>query len=1655
MPLTRQHKENGSDADQEPSTPASPDIEELTTSAAGSQDATSPHGESHDAAQALSPDPDLAALITRIKFEANGIGHVAGSTGYLKYVEDRLKEERQRKEVMTREAENRRHELELARVKCSTTPTTPAPEDNLMARKLLPPPSPYCPENEPLDRYLASYGTYCSLAGISEENKAIGLTNLLPSNLRAALDNLTASERRDFHIVRSTLLRAGAYTQEACRRRFNEADPTKQETNLAFLMRKRQLLDDWLQSARVSDADIRDFLTVDDFLHRMPPAFGAYVREGDSYAIRNVAGRGDRYLDLHHSGKSVWALQQQHYTRYVGNLCVKCHHPTKTFKQQKNEQQSTKVKTPGTNQQSQGATGNPNQNTAQHPSSKQAGKGKYCTYHQSSTHSTDECYSRNPAKHLPFKKKGLGAISASFPEASSNEPTSSQRTAGPASPPEKETVTVSESSPPEESSGTPYNSPARLSAMSQDNGVLLQTCEGELDGQAVTILLDSGAEGIFVDKNLIQDSQLTGETVQVQWPEGPPVTRPLARIKLHCPYYTGTYLAVALINPAQQVYLGQIYGSKPFPGTAAAKDFEESLQDTLPLPPEPIDVQGAEVDALCTPDVQVQAQVSPLGNTVPPPGGKTGTAQFPLAAVQTRSGSRGLNSEALTAPLPPQFEPTDLVCRTKFAADQKACPTLQHWHELAQTGQEKVRPRGGCITKYLYQKGLLYQQITTGGVEEARLCIPACHRQQVLYIGHTNPLSGHRGLAKTLERVERHFVWPFMRGDVDRYVHSCHICQVTAPARTPKAPLGVTKLNDAPFARVAVDILGPINPASASGKRFILTYVDLCTRYCDAISLRSIESEAVAQALFEICSRVGFPEVLTSDNGTNFTSRTFEAFLSLLKVRHIRTSVYHAQSNGVCERYNGTLKRCLRRIAMDDPRHWDKAIPAVLFAYRDTQHSSTGYSPFELIYGHQVRGPLEFLKECWESETVDEEDREVHKYILHLRKRLQNSCRMALESIKQTQVRNKDLFDRHARRRLLRPGDQVLVLLPTDVRKLLLQWKGPYVITKRHDADHYTLHVNGTERRYHINQLKLYHPPGERHADPALALAAGRTLDDQPDSRTVPSESEQASVTLSAQSVLHYGAPEIPADPPLPESEDTDRLFRVGPEVLLGSALVLEEVEAPVEDGKDPAIPTVGQETHRDCDLSQELSLAQQQDLLTLLASYKDILTDRPGLTSAVEHHIRLVHDVPVRKSYPLPHALSRQLQEDLEKWQKMGIVERSHSPYCSPLLAVRKKDGTHRFCLDCRQINKITIFDGEPIADPQHIFTALSKARFLSKIDLASGFWQVPLSEESRPYTAFSTRQGLFHFRVLPFGLTNAPGCFSRLMRIVLKDLPNVSCYLDDILIHSPDWTSHLATIEKVLDRLRRHGLHAKPTKCLFGYHSLTYLGHQVGGGVYAPLESKVQAIASLPAPENVTQLRSFLGSTGYYQQFLRGYTDMAAPLFDLLKSKKAKSDKLDWNHLATQAFHELRQALVQRPILQLIDPALPFTLQTDASAIGLGAVLLQPHKQDPRKLAPVMYASRRLKSAELNYSTIEKEALSIYWAFHKFEAYIYGREFALMTDHRPLLFLSSADKLNPRLKRWAIYLGLFKYSSAHIAGEQNAMADLLSRSPAPEADP
>ena len=213
------------------------------------------------------------------------------------------------------------------------------------------------------------------------------------------------------------------------------------------------------------------------------------------------------------------------------------------------------------------------------------------------------------------------------------------------------------------------------------------------------------------------------------------------------------------------------------------------------------------------------------------------------------------------------------------------------------------------------------------------------------------------------------------------------------------------------------------------------------------------------------------------------------------------------------------------------------------------------------------------------------------------------------------------------------------------------------------------------------------------------------------------------------------------------------------------------------------------------------------------------------------------------------------------------------------------------------------------------------------------------------------------------------------------------------------------------------------------------------------SPIQDKVQAIRDMEKPSTVTQMRSFLGSVGYYQRFIPHFNSIAAPLQQLTSAKLSKNSPVPWTDEAERAFFKLREALMGEPVLQLVKPDFPFILQTDASDEGLGAVLLQARTDNPAEVAPVHYASRRLRPAERNYSVIEREALAVYWAIKKFEVHLYGRHFSLRTDHRPLLYLQTADKLNPRLKRWALYLNLFKFTAQHVEGKDNDLADLLSR--------
>lgn len=268
-------------------------------------------------------------------------------------------------------------------------------------------------------------------------------------------------------------------------------------------------------------------------------------------------------------------------------------------------------------------------------------------------------------------------------------------------------------------------------------------------------------------------------------------------------------------------------------------------------------------------------------------------------------------------------------------------------------------------------------------------------------------------------------------------------------------------------------------PASERGYRYILTVVDHASRYPEAVPLKNIQAETVAEALLDIYSRVGLPEEVLSDLGTQFVSEVMGEVCRLLRVRQMTTTPYHPMCNGLVERFNGTMKQMLKRLCNEQPKEWDRFLNALLFAYREVPQESTGFSPFELLYGRTVRGPMQILRELWTGGGEQGETKNSYQYVVDLRERLERTLEIAQESVGRAQRRHKRRYDRRAKVRRLEEGDEVLVLLPTNHNKLLMQWKGPFRVVEVVGLNDYRIQVKGRVRTYHINLLKQYTRRGE------------------------------------------------------------------------------------------------------------------------------------------------------------------------------------------------------------------------------------------------------------------------------------------------------------------------------------------------------------------------------------------------------------------------------------------------------------------------------------------------------------------------------------------------------------------------------------------------
>ena len=561
-----------------------------------------------------------------------------------------------------------------------------------------------------------------------------------------------------------------------------------------------------------------------------------------------------------------------------------------------------------------------------------------------------------------------------------------------------------------------------------------------------------------------------------------------------------------------------------------------------------------------------------------------------------------------------------------------------------------------------------------------------------------------------------------------------------------------------------------------------------------------------------------------------------------------------------------------------------------------------------------------------------------------------------------------------------------MLLKPTKHNKLEMEWSGPFKVEERFNDCDYWISMKGKRKLFHANMLKKYY------------------------SREEPVQVPDVRSQVAAIAVLDE-----------------------------------EELETVSED-EIPTIPWSAEETTDDVRLDPE-SPEVHYKIRRLVSEYPHVLTDLPSLTSIAVCRIELDPPYPVRsKPYTLPYAKKEAVKQELDEMLRLGVIERSNSPFNSPIVLIKKKSGQLRFCLDLRSLNKQVVFDAEPMPDMEDLFAKLGKAKYFSKLDLTKGYWQIPLGPEDKAKTAFSTPFGHFQWTVMPFGLKTAGAVFSRMMREVIQplEMEEVDNFMDDVLIATETIERHLECLEAVFKRLEEVSLTAKPSKCCLGFKEIEYLGFMVGRGVIKPVEDKMSKIKEAPVPSSKKQIKSFLGLAGFYRKFVPNFSEIASPLTDATKS--GAPVKVIWTAECAAAFQELKDRLSDYPVCVLPDFDLPFVLRTDASNTGLGAILVQDRGQGDH---PISCASRKLTSAERNYSTIEKELLAIVWGIRKFDRYLYGRHFFLESDHLPLKHLDSLKSSNSRLMRWALQIQPYSFTFRSIPGKENVGADFLSRLP------
>ncbi|XP_042149961.1 uncharacterized protein LOC120847418 [Ixodes scapularis] len=959
---------------------------------------------------------------------------------------------------------------------------------------------------------------------------------------------MAPADALDYGKVKLALFQRFRYTKEGYRERFRNAEPEKGETRRQFAARLAGFFDRWLEIAGVEKTfeALRDQVLVEQFMLTCSSKLAVFLRERDSQTLEDVAAKADLFLEAQTPSSSIRQKSDEVTTRQgAGNGDTHARGETR---------RAIRCFICG-------KAGHKAENCR---SNAQGKKTVVCWNCGRAGHRAENCKGRQNEKQQAscLWTASTGAVDA----------------------PDDSYVTLDNGD----------KIPVVNAAMGTPPKFLVENMpvvEGRLGEHKITVLRDTGCNTVVVRKELVPRESLTGKSSPVFLLDRTVRYLPEADIVVRTPYYTGKVTAKCVSNPLYDLVLGNI------PQMREAND---------PNPDWEIKNEEGQGQVLAKPTSKPEAlpnavEVSFNSRMTPRLSKCTDELRKDKPAEVASARAKGADGQMERPDRPLKVSQAAVIDATteELAMEQKGDKTLMKC--FGKIGETTRKHKGRTKFQFFLKNGLLHRAVEySSGRRIEQLVLPRRFRSAVVALAHDSIMSGHQGMKNTLNLVSEEFFWPCMQSEVKRYVRSCDVCQRTVPkGKQGKAPLGSMPTIETPFQKVAIDIIGPIVPIATSGNRYILTMVDMATRYPDAVALKSIGSQQVAEALVEMFTRYGVPQEILSDRGTSFTSELMREVSRLLSMKHLLTTPYHPMSNGLVERFNGTIKQMLRRMCQERPKDWDRYLPALLFAYREVPQSSLRFSPFELLYGRRVRGPLAILREMWSNEALKQDLKTSYGYVLELREKLEDTCKLAHTCLEEARAKYKGYYDRKSSNRRMQPGDQALILLPTDHNKMIMQWKGPFPVTARRNEVDYELEVGGKKKLFHINMLKKYEERKETSQHQPLCNA-------------------------------------------VVNKQETD------------------ENESDAEECDIPMPIWTRQQGCEDVVINKNLESEKIAQVQELLRKFENIFSDVPGRTNLMTCDLHLTTTRPIFvRQYPIPLAVQDVVEDEISKMLELGVIEK------------------------------------------------------------------------------------------------------------------------------------------------------------------------------------------------------------------------------------------------------------------------------------------------------------------------------------------------------------------------------------------------------------